>query len=285
MTPLLMEGPGLTRSCQLQSESPKKRIRSIRLAASLSLQAAEVDLILLAAMAEEHEGYASILRSLNPQNEPYATIGLAAQLQCNNPQDRIALRRTLEAGPAVTAGIIISKGEVPFFEKSLLLADGLWPVLCGFDVLPAALKPATVSDVEDGLDQWLNAPDVRRAKQALRRNRPALLAILADSETTAAHRAAALVTSAKRRWIAFELVRTRRYPMRGSRLAHALARGAVPIFKLVNADSNTRPAMPDIGRFPGTVLVCASRSAAPPLDVHACRCLRLTIEPPGRGGT
>src|SRR6185312_15049261 len=34
------------------------------LAAALSLEAAEVDLILLAAMAEEHEGYASILRSL-----------------------------------------------------------------------------------------------------------------------------------------------------------------------------------------------------------------------------
>src|ERR1700688_2082142 len=45
-----------------------------RLAAALSLEAVDVDLILLAAMAEEHEGYASILRSLNPQNEPYATI-------------------------------------------------------------------------------------------------------------------------------------------------------------------------------------------------------------------
>src|SRR5205823_5735753 len=225
-----------------------------RLAAALSLEAAEVDLILLAAMAEEHEGYASILRSLNPQNEPYATIGLAAQLQCKNPQDRIALRQTLEAGSAVTAGIILLRGEVPFFEKSLLLAEGLWPVLCGFDVLPAALKPAMLSDVEDGLDQWLNSPDVLRAKQALRRNQPALLATLADSATTAAHRAAALVTSAKRRWIAFEF--TPNAPESTARLAivHALARGAVPIFKLVNADSNTRPAMPDISRFPGTVL-------------------------------
>jgi hypothetical protein len=250
-----------------------------QLAAALSLQAAEVDLILLAAMAEEHEGYASILRSLNPQNEPYATIGLAAQLQCNNPQDRIALRRILEAGPAVTAGIILSKGEVPFFERSLVLAERLWPVLCGSDVLPAALKPATLYDIEDGLDQWLNSPDVLRAKQVLHRNQPALLAMLADSETTAAHRAAALVTSAKRKWIAFEF--SANAPASTARLAmaHALARGAVPIFKLATADSNTRPAMPDIGRFFGTVLVCASRSAAPPLDVRL-PVLRLTIEPP-----
>jgi hypothetical protein len=132
---------------------PEKTYPIDHLAASLSLQAAEVDLILLAAMSEEHERYASILRSLNPQNEPYATIGLAAQLQCNNPQDRIAVRRILEAGPAVTAGIIISKGEVPFFEKSLVLAEGLWPVLCGADALPAALKLAMRNDIEDGLDQ------------------------------------------------------------------------------------------------------------------------------------
>src|SRR5215213_10097696 len=37
-----------------------------RLAAQLSLAAAEVDLIVLAGMPEEHEGYASIMRSLNP---------------------------------------------------------------------------------------------------------------------------------------------------------------------------------------------------------------------------
>jgi hypothetical protein len=47
-----------------------------RLADAFSLQAAEVELILLAAMAEEHEGYASVLRSLNPNNEPYATWDL-----------------------------------------------------------------------------------------------------------------------------------------------------------------------------------------------------------------
>src|SRR6202023_1629091 len=71
-----------------------------RLAHAFSLQAAEPELILLAAMAEEHEGYASVLRSLNPQNEPYPTVGLAAQLQCRNPRDRMVLRRTLESGPA-----------------------------------------------------------------------------------------------------------------------------------------------------------------------------------------
>jgi hypothetical protein len=51
-----------------------------RLIERMGLTSIEIDLVLLAAMAEEHEGYASVLPSLNPRNEPYATAGLAAQL-------------------------------------------------------------------------------------------------------------------------------------------------------------------------------------------------------------
>src|SRR5262245_20583454 len=62
-----------------------------RIGEALLLDSGEIELILLAAMAEEHEGYASVLRSLNPVNEPYATVGLAAQLCCKNQSDRAAL--------------------------------------------------------------------------------------------------------------------------------------------------------------------------------------------------
>ena len=43
-------------------------------------------------MADEHEGYASIMRSLNPRSEPFATAGLAAQLACETARDRFDLR-------------------------------------------------------------------------------------------------------------------------------------------------------------------------------------------------
>src|SRR2546422_5097548 len=51
-----------------------------RLAASLGLSPVEVDLLVLAGMAEDHEGLAGIMRLLNPGGEACATVGLAAQL-------------------------------------------------------------------------------------------------------------------------------------------------------------------------------------------------------------
>ena len=233
-----------------------------RLAASLSLNADEIDLIVLAALTDEHEGYASILRSLNPRSEPCATAGLAAQLTCQNTRQRMALRRMLEAGAAVVSGVVALGGEVPFFEKNLLLADGLWPVLCGLDVFPAAVKPIELSASSGGLEQWLRSPEVERARRALGRNEPRLVMVLAESESAASHRAAALAASAGRKWIAFEFAQNT--PAGTDRLAlvHALARGAVPIFRLAVSDSPAPPAMPKLDHFPTAAIVCARRGAA-----------------------
>src|SRR5437763_12848590 len=51
-----------------------------RLAAALQLSPLERDLVVLAGLPEEHEGYAGILRRLHPEGLPRPTTGLAAQL-------------------------------------------------------------------------------------------------------------------------------------------------------------------------------------------------------------
>src|SRR5260221_8109894 len=238
-----------------------------RLADALSLDAREVDLIVLAAMAEEHEGYASILRGLNPQTEPCATVGLAAQLECRNTHDRIALRRMLEMGAAITSGVLALRGEVPFFEKSLILADGLWSVLCGLDVLPPSIKPITLSANSSGLARWLEAPDVAKARTALKRDEPILLMIFADSESIAAHRAAALTAASSRSWIAVECIANQSTTTERLILIHALARGDVPIFKLSTPESSSPAPIPDTRDFPGVAIVCARRGTPVPADV------------------
>src|SRR6478736_2689180 len=64
-----------------------------RLALALSLSPTDLDLVMLAAMADAHEGYASVLRHVNPRSEPRATAGLAAQLGCSTAGDRVVLMR------------------------------------------------------------------------------------------------------------------------------------------------------------------------------------------------
>jgi hypothetical protein len=249
-----------------------------RLARALALTSTEVDLILLAAMAEEHEGYSSVLRSLNPQNEPYATVGLAAQLVCRSRDDRAGLHRSLENGAAISAGVVQLHGEVPFFEKSLQLAEGLWPVLCGFEVMPASLPRTALKDVAIGLERWLSSADSRRAQEFLRLNRTSLLVLTADNEVMAAHRAAALVGATNRKWVAFEFSPATAAKTVQVALVHALARGAVPIFRLLPGDSNLPPAIPDLGEFPGPVVISASRATTLPLWVER-PVLRVNIEP------
>src|SRR5215468_10151374 len=50
------------------------------MAARFGLTGQEVGLVLLAGLADEHEGLATTFRSLHPQSEPRPTVGLAALL-------------------------------------------------------------------------------------------------------------------------------------------------------------------------------------------------------------
>src|SRR5439155_1737952 len=49
---------------------PKGRHRLDRFAAALGLSPVELDLLALAGLAEEHDGYAAVLRRLHPRGEP-----------------------------------------------------------------------------------------------------------------------------------------------------------------------------------------------------------------------
>src|SRR5262249_32235153 len=86
-----------------------------RLIQALALTALEIDLLLIAGMPHEHEGYASVMRSLNPRGEPYPSVGLAAQLFCRTVSERCALREVLELGKAVKCGALALSADAPFF--------------------------------------------------------------------------------------------------------------------------------------------------------------------------
>src|SRR6266702_6283871 len=167
-----------------------------RLVNAFGLSPVEVDLLLLAGMAEEHEGYASVLRNLHPRGEPRATVGLAAQLCCETSRERRVLREILELGPAVRSGALVVGLEGPFFERTLSVADAVWSVLGGLDVWPAWLQSCDDQITTNGLEEWLATPEVVTAAAALRGGEPRLIFIAAESENVAMHRAAALAQHA-----------------------------------------------------------------------------------------
>jgi hypothetical protein len=231
-----------------------------RMASGMGWTAVERDVVLLAAMPEEHEGYASVLRNLNPRGEPYLTAGLAAQLTCESGRDRFAFRQMLEAGAAVRAGVLRLGADAPFFERNVTLAEELWPVLCGIDVYPASLRTLALRGTTSGLESWFELPEVGVAMRAIDANEQRVVVLSGDSDALAADRAAALVTMCGRPWAGFELPHNAPIGTERLALVHAAARGAVPIFTLGSADGPSSSA-PALEAFSGPVIVCARRGA------------------------
>jgi len=246
-----------------------------RLAAGFGLSAFEVDLLLLAGMPEEHEGYGSILRSLHPRGEPRATAGLAAQLLCESQAERLVLRQVLELGAVARSGAISLGGDAPFFERSLLLAEALWPALGGLDVWPAGLRPRSGAVSMSGLQDWLATPEATRAQSALRRDEPRLVLVVAHSEEVAAERAAALAEACGVHAVRLSLPGAGRDEAERLVGLHAVARGIVPILVLVPADGERSAVAPELRTFPGPMMVCARagsvvvRGARPVVRVDA----------------
>ena len=226
------------------------------LVAGLGLSPVEIDLLLLAGMAEEHEGYGSLLRALHPRQEPRATVGLAAQLFCGTVRERQMLREILQLGPAVSSGALSLTGDAPLFELSLVCADALWPVLNGLDVWPVGVTPLREPSSPIGLDQWLASSEVERACAAVRSGHPRLLVVTADSAVTAQHRAMVLVARAGFYPIAFAWPPAHAGEAERLLSLHALSRGAVPVLRLTAGDAPPPPEIPSLRWLPTPFVVC-----------------------------
>ncbi len=244
-----------------------------RLAEGLGLVPVERDLLLLAGLPEEHEGYGSVMRALHPRGEPRPSVGLCAQLLCEDASERLALRALLTSGAGVRSGAFTLQGEGPFFERSLLPAEELWPALLGLDAWPAALRPLPVEALRHGLEDWLDEPGARRARAVLRARRALLLLVLGETEDAALARAATLASEAGVEVSALALAAHENADKWIG--LHALARGRVPLVRLHAPEGPGAAQVPAFAAFPGPVLIAArqgvslARSARPVLALSA----------------
>src|SRR5579883_28738 len=227
-----------------------------RLSLALGLAPFELDLALLAGLPEEHEGFADVLRRLHPRGEPRATAALASQLLCADGAQRRLVRQALVAGTPARSGLVRLVEDAPYPERNLVLAEALWPVLQGLDAWPSSVGVDAPPAPAIGLDGWLAAPEVRRARRALELGQPVTLLVLADHDDVGIHRASALVDS-----VGVPSVRLRLGPdpsHEAERLAqlHAIARGAIPVVRFALPDGPAGSVeAPTFAEFPGPVVL------------------------------
>ncbi len=221
-----------------------------RLVWRLGLSPLEIELIVLAGLADEHQGIAATFRSLHPTGEPWPTLGLAALLLGGHQR----LRDVVAEGRAFHSGLLRASATGPFFERSLLLIDGMWQALHGYDAWPESLPQPGIGPLPYGLGGWLQEAQPRRAVAAIRTHEPTLVLVTSDDEAVGMTRCAALAYAAGHRLLA-----ARADPADPTQLAllglHATVRGAVPV-AVVNQATERHPQPISLGSIASTLLVC-----------------------------
>jgi len=233
-----------------------------RLADALSLSREEVDLLVLAGMAEQHEGFAAVMRTLHPRGEPRPTVGLAAQFLVQKPGRHLKLRELLEHGAAARGGALRVTGDAPFFERSLLPAEALWSALHGMDAWPASVARVSGEVVTCGLAEWMTSAEASRAVEAIKRRMKCTVLVTADSEEVAFQRARAIISAAGLDSVGVH-VRGEVGPEAEQLIqVHTLLRGVVPVLRLSSAEGQPAPDAPLLADYPGVVVLCGRVGAA-----------------------
>ncbi len=209
------------------------------------LSSVEVELLLLAAMPQEHEGYSAVLRALHPKGDSRPSLGLAAQLLFPEAGGRPRCRNLIETGPLLRRGIVKLSGDAPLFDRSLLLANALWPALHGIEATPMELVPLHGEECCAGLEQWFAGPQAQRAIQALHDHQACTIAVTGEDTNAALHRAVALVSHAGYRAAAFASPALPDANWHRMLHLHSALRDEVPVLRLSPAEPSTAAASED----------------------------------------
>jgi hypothetical protein len=225
-----------------------------RLVAGLALGPTDRDLLLLALLGHHHEGIPAVLRGLHPAGRPWPTVGLAATLAergaLGDLGSRAALRTALATGPLVATGAVRvgpvdgEPPDVPFPDRTVTPAPGLWEALTGLDTWPDGVAPDPRPTPDWGLAGWLAEPAVGAARRAVARGSVVAVSLSGARPGALAARLVALVAAAGRAPV---LLRCHRLdaPTAGAVLVAALARGVVPVLT-TDAPADRVPASPGV---------------------------------------
>jgi hypothetical protein len=234
--------------------------------AAFALGPAERTVLLLAGLAEEHEGLAGTFRALHPRGEPRPTVGLAALvIDPDGADGRAEVRHLLSSSALVLQRLVEISGDVPIFERTLAPAERLWDALHGDDAWPAWIPRVVAEDAPAGLTGWLDLLPVQRAVAALQSPAERTLILSDPDDAVGLSRCSRLAEAVGRSMVGGVVAAGDEAAVKLV-VAHAIARNALPVlvFRPLPEDGAGGPAGLRLDGVPGPVLVCAPPGSVVP---------------------
>src|SRR5436309_2436832 len=99
----------------------------MRLTDTFALTASDLDVVVLAALPDEHEGFCHVLRSLNPRGEPRATLALAWRLAPTADAEKLMRVHTVARGGVPV--LRVRPGDEPNAPAAFMLSDYPGPMI------------------------------------------------------------------------------------------------------------------------------------------------------------
>lgn len=196
------------------------------LALALGLDDDERLLLLLAGMADAHEGYGATFAALHPRGESRPSWGLFCRIVSADIA-REAPARLLHGSVLLRLGLVRLAGDGPLPERSLRLAEGLWSALQGLPWWPPGLAPLPGEAGFEQIDGWLDQPAVASAVQRLRGADAVLVQLRSLQSASLQLRAQQLAAACG--GLVFEVTAEHDAATLGALLAQCLVLRAVPV--------------------------------------------------------
>ena len=162
-----------------------------RLCEGFNISESELQLLILCAMAQHHEGFADVYKLLHPLNQPRLTVALAAQLLTDDDTSRIDFMSILSGADWLVRGLVCLQGEGPINSRSLIMPSKYWRLLCGTQVDSQFVYCRPAHRV--GLKGWFKNRAVKHAERLIRNEIDSCVMVFAHNTEAAFYRALALV--------------------------------------------------------------------------------------------
>ncbi len=258
--------------CQSDLANKGEDIGLYRLKNVFRLSQTEIQIVVLSGMAQEHEAFADIFRSLHPNSHSYPTAALLLQLIGIDDSNRQDLFSMLTNSKLVTNRIIKIEGESPIFASSMIIEANDWLAIATGNAHLPLTDTSEVVTCDFGLNTWLDSPLVNRAKLCVQQNEDAIILLHSAELGASINRAILIGEYCQRKLLKVEVNPTTSKIEFNKIALHCLVANKTPLLICKGEGLNEKSHYAHLTSLFGCVLICHQQ----PIDITCAS--KFTVE-------